>query len=74
MTRGVSVIAAKLTPSAIKANPPPDVPTILGAPVNDAPMAMLMAAISSSACSTIIPMLSALPARVTAMEVAGVIG
>ena len=58
-TTGVSVMAARLTPSTIKANPPPEVPTMLGAPAKEAPMAMLIAAISSSACSTTRPILPA---------------
>jgi len=61
---------ARLTPSAIKANPPPEVDTMLGAPAKEAPIAILTAAISSSACSTISPRVSAWAARERAMEVA----
>ena len=65
---------ARLTPSPMRAKPPPLVGTREGAPAKEAPTAMLMAAISSSACSTTRPMRSALATMARAMEVAGVMG
>ena len=73
-TSGVSVIAARLTPSTISAKPPPEVATIAGAPANDAPIAMFTAAISSSACSVTTPRAAACATTVRAIEVEGVIG
>jgi len=53
ITMGVSVMAARERPSTMRAKPPPDVPVIARIPAKEAPSAILMAAISSSACSTI---------------------
>ena len=73
-TSGVSVIAARLTPSTMSAKPPPEVATIAGAPANEAPIAMFTAAISSSACSAATPRAAACAATVSEIEVEGVIG
>ena len=52
MTSGTSFIPAHPKPSTIKENPGPDVEVAALAPVNAAPVAMVMAAISSSVCVT----------------------
>jgi hypothetical protein len=55
MTSGVSVMPARDRPSTINAKPPPELPVIARTPPKDAPSAILMAAISSSACSAMMP-------------------
>ena len=55
MTTGLSSIPARLSPSVMRAKPPPLVVTRALPPAYHAPMALLMAAISSSAWSTTIP-------------------
>ena len=71
---GVSVIPARLRPSHIRANPPPAVQTIAGAPANAAPRARLMAETSSSVCSTTSPASSARREQYSTIGVPGDIG
>ena len=49
-TNGVSIMAESPKASTIRLNPPPDVAVIDLAPAKDAPIAILIAAISSSGC------------------------
>jgi len=74
MTMGVSVIAARERTSVMRAKPPPDVPVMDLTPAKEAPSAMLMAAISSSACSTIMPYSFAFELRKSIIPVEGVMG
>jgi len=72
--RGISDIPWRDSDSPIKSNPPPDVPVIVFAPVNEAPNAMLAAAISFSAWNTIRLFSTWFFARACIAFVAGVIG
>ena len=74
ITAGVSVMPARLNASTIKQNPPPEVAVMARAPAKLAPMTMLMAAISSSACSTMMLYLSAWEETNSMMGVAGDMG
>ena len=74
ITIGLSSIPARLRPSAIRAKPPPEVVTIARAPAYQAPIAIFIAAISSSACSAIIPKSFAWPARNARTPVDGDMG
>ena len=65
---------AKLNPSTIKAKPPPEVAASERTPAKDAPIIIFMAAISSSACSTIILNLFAYWAIVFIILVEGLMG
>ncbi|MPN04915.1 hypothetical protein SDC9_152163 [bioreactor metagenome] len=68
------MIPARLIPSPISANPPPEVVTSGRAPAYDAPTAIFTAAGSSSACSTATWKRSAFAERNVSTPVAGDIG
>ncbi len=55
ITAGVSVIPVMPKPSLMRQKPPPEVAVMALTPAKEAPATMLMAAISLSACITIIP-------------------
>ena len=73
-TTGISAEVASPSASIISESPGPDVAVNAGVPPYDAPMIMLMAASSSSACSNAPPTLTRLGASHSRMSVAGVIG
>ena len=73
-TSGISAMPESPSASTIKEKPPPEVPVMAQGPANEAPIAILMAAISSSACSTTRPASSLLDARYSMMEVEGDMG
>ena len=74
ITIGTSVMPARPIASTIRQNPPPEVAVSARAPVNDAPIAIQAAAISSSACLVTTPYSRGSADSHSMMEVAGVIG
>ena len=73
-TSGVSVIPAIPRASTIREKPPPLVAVIDRTPANDAPIAMWIAASSSSACFTTTPSWAECAASQCMIDDAGVIG
>ena len=73
-TMGVSVILASPMASTISDRPGPEVAVMARTPEKEAPTAILIAAISSSACITTPPTLGNSLARNSMMVVAGVMG
>ncbi|MBI3288809.1 MAG: hypothetical protein HYZ74_04755 [Elusimicrobia bacterium] len=73
-TTGVSIMPAMPTASVMRAKPPPEVPVMARTPAWPAPMAMFMAASSSSACLKTTPYLAARGASQCMMPEAGVMG
>ena len=74
MTSGISVMLASPRSSIISASPGPEVAVIARWPLNEAPMTMARAAISSSACTSVPPTLGSSPAKNSMIPVAGVMG
>ncbi len=74
ITIGVSVIPASPKASTISEKPPPEVAVSDLTPAKEAPIAILIAEISSSACSTTISNFLDLLARNCIIPVEGVIG
>ena len=70
----VPLMLASPIASVIKVRPGPEVAVIAGEPANDAPITMLIDAISSSACTTTPPNLGSSAAKNSIKSVAGVIG
>ena len=73
-TIGISAVTARPMPSVISASPGPAVAVSDGTPPYEAPMIMLMEASSSSACSSVPPILASAGAIHSSNSVAGVIG
>ena len=74
MTSGISPLPAWLTPSCMSARPGPEVPVMERTPVSAAPIAMLMAASSSSAWRAMPPNCGSHFCSQSRMSVAGVMG
>src|SRR2546426_10110889 len=73
-TTGASTIPPWPRPSTIRENPPPDVAVIARTPAKPAPIAMLIAASSSSTCFTTTPYFGAWSAIQYIIDEAGGIG
>ena len=73
MMHGSSVMTARPIASDFRQTPGPEVPVTPTAPANAAPMAMPIAAISSSACTVLTPN-RFISESVCRMSLAGVIG
>ena len=73
-TTGISAAVASPSASIISERPGPDVAVRAGVPPKEAPMIMLIAASSSSACSRVPPRPARLGASHSRISVAGVIG
>ena len=74
MTSGVSVMAASPSVSTIRQKPPPELAVMARTPAWAAPIAIRIAAISSSVCFWTIPNFAACAASHSVMVLAGVIG
>ncbi len=73
-TRGISASPARPRASVMRQKPPPEVPVIARAPAELAPMAIMMADISSSVCLATMPISSSIVTNQWSRGDAGVMG